>query len=183
MAHKQEIIMTFEIEIKAYCDNTLEVIELLQEKGAEKLDSIYQKDIYFNHPFRDFVQTDEAFRIRTVNNSSFITYKGPKLNTESKTRSEFETSVGDFDTVYQIVTHLGLFESGIVEKKREEYNLNGITVCVDSVVDLGNFVEFEKIGNNIKEIESELFSMAEEFNLNRFEKKSYLQLKMEKSSL
>ena len=41
-------------------------------------------------PCRDFAQTDEALRIRTVGDTSFVTYKGPKLDATTKTRRELE---------------------------------------------------------------------------------------------
>src|SRR6266496_1172527 len=71
-----------------------------------------QLDHYFNHPSRDFAQTDEALRLRHVGwvksahshhpsvendksaethlSQNFITYKGPKLDATTKTRREIE---------------------------------------------------------------------------------------------
>ena len=50
----------------------------------------FQVDSYFAHPSRDFARTDEALRLRTVGESNYITYKGPKLDTTTKTRREIE---------------------------------------------------------------------------------------------
>lgn len=169
----------YEIEIKAYCDDANAFVQKLVARGAEKHGELYQKDVYFNHPARDFRETDEAFRIRTVNGESMVTYKGPKLSTRAKTRKEFETSVGDFDTVYSILESLGFIESGTVEKNRSEYELEGVTVCVDRVTGLGEFVEFEKIGDEIEKTEKILFDLAADFGLDRFEKRSYLNLVLE----
>ena len=50
-------------------------------------------DHYFNGHDRDFHQTDEAFRIRRMGEKNFLTYKGPKRDTDTKTRIEiFESA-------------------------------------------------------------------------------------------
>ena len=52
-----------------------------------------QVDCYFNHPARDFAQTDEAVRLRQMGNENVITYKGPKLDPTTKTRREIELPI------------------------------------------------------------------------------------------
>ena len=47
-------------------------------------------DRYFNHPARDFAETDEALRIRRIGPVNRITYKGPRVDTVTKTRQELE---------------------------------------------------------------------------------------------
>ena len=77
-----------EIEVKAYCDDFPEVRMRLEASGAHFLESRVEEDLYFNHPSRDFGKTDEALRLRRVNNNCKITYKGPKLSKETKARIE-----------------------------------------------------------------------------------------------
>ena len=62
----------------------------LQELGVRFAAPVSQADCYFNHPARDFAQTDEAFRLRQVGDENFVTYKGPKVDLETKTRRELE---------------------------------------------------------------------------------------------
>lgn len=171
----------YEIEVKAYCPDTETFIHRLSNMGGVKKAELAQTDIYFNHPQRDFRQTDEAFRIRTVNGHSSLTYKGPKLSSEAKTRMEYETTVGDFDTIRHIIQALGFVAGGVVKKTRLEYSLHEVTVCVDSVAGLGNFVEFEKIAVDIPATEKMLFDLAHQCGLDNFEKRSYLDLLMEQS--
>ncbi|MFW6365831.1 MAG: class IV adenylate cyclase [Spirochaetota bacterium] len=166
----------YEIEIKAYCDNIGTFTQKLIGMGAEMKHELYQKDIYFSHPMRDFRETDEAFRIRTVNGVSSVTYKGPKLSTKTKTRVEYETTVGSFDSIFAILRNLGFVEGALVEKTRIEYVLEEVTVCIDSVTGLGDFVELEKIGTDIETTERHLFDLADRLGLDRFEKRSYLNL-------
>lgn len=168
----------YEIEIKAYCDDITKVETAAQQIGAQSGADHYQRDIYFNHPARDFRESDEVFRIRQVDEEYHITYKGPKLSSKTKTRKEYEVAVGDFETTRNIVESLGFVESGIVEKKRKEYFSGGITICLDRVTGLGNFVELEKIGEDVEKTETELFALAEKLGLKRFESRSYLNLLM-----
>ena len=75
-----------EVEVKAKIKSFEEMEEKLESLGAEKTKTEFQEDIYFASPIVDFAKTDEALRIRTTNNNTFITYKGPKLNDQAKTR-------------------------------------------------------------------------------------------------
>ena len=79
-----------EVELKFPLDDALSLRERLVSVGAEAKSMVVQSDAYFNHPARDFAQTDEALRIRTVGDESVVTYKGPKLGGSAKTRFELE---------------------------------------------------------------------------------------------
>mgnify|MGYP002514136781 CR=1 FL=1 len=83
-----------EVEVKAKIGSFEEMEKRLDEIGARKTKKEFQEDIYFNSPVVDFAQTDEALRIRTTkendNTNIFITYKGPKIDSKSKTRKEIE---------------------------------------------------------------------------------------------
>ncbi len=166
-----------EIEIKSYCDDHEAVIEKARILGARHGKTIHEKDLYLNHPARDFRKTDEALRLRQVQDTVILTYKGPKLGTVSKTRREEEVPVGDFETALTILKLLGFIPSGVVEKEREIYLLGDIEICIDRVEGLGNFVELEMKGTERERVERELFRIAGELGLNRFETKSYIELK------
>ncbi|MHA2504697.1 MAG: class IV adenylate cyclase [Candidatus Kariarchaeaceae archaeon] len=101
-------------------------------------------DLYFNHPARDFGETDEAIRVRKVENSFQLTYKGPKIDTQSKSREELEISLND-DKIVTILDRLGFVESGIVKKHREVWKLGSFTFLLDSVEGLGEFLEVETV--------------------------------------
>lgn len=169
-----------EIEIKAWCDDPLRMEKELAASGAELIAVINQTDSYYNHPLRDFVKTDEAFRIRTNNDETCITYKGPKVSEKSKARFEKETAVSDPDAFAEILERLGFRPSGKVHKQRKEYLLGGIHICVDRVEGLGSFVEFEQCGDDLARIEPQLISCAAGFGLDRFERRSYLSLLLQK---
>ncbi len=165
-----------EIEIKAYCPDMNSVKNLLQDLGAEFIKKCVEKDIYFNHPGRDFGETDEALRLRDVSGQTTLTYKGSKLSRNSKARVEEETVVEDFESMKTILINLGFTDSGNVEKKREYFKFDGIEICLDRVKSLGDFVELEIKGVDIESTEKKLYELAEKLGLKKFETRSYLEL-------
>src|SRR5207253_2313519 len=86
--------MQYEVEQKVRFSDLRAIDEKLRQLGAAEGPAIVQIDCYFRHPSRDFAQTDEALRIRTVGNEHWITYKGPKIDLETKTRRELELPIG-----------------------------------------------------------------------------------------
>ena len=102
-------IEKLENKIHNFCDKEEKRIEDLIEMAKRKANDYkihiaesiktkeeFQEDIYFNSPIVDFAKTDEALRIRTTKQGDekhiFITYKGAKIDSESKTREEIELS-------------------------------------------------------------------------------------------
>jgi len=139
------------------------VRERLPAVDAEPRTSVRQVDTYYDAPHRDFAETDEALRLRreTVvdghgdsagdgrsaepdGTETAITYKGPLVESESKTREEFETAVADADETEGILAGLGFEPAATVEKRREFHAVDGYTVALDAVAGLGEFVEVER---------------------------------------
>ncbi len=165
-----------EIEIKAHCADMESVKAKLGEMGASLHEVRDEADLYFNHPSRDFRKTDEAFRIRSVNGQAYLTYKGPKLGTRSKTRFEEELGVESRESMRVILEKLGFIEVREVHKHRELYHLQGFEVCLDLVEGLGSFVEIEQQGEDRERVEKELFELAARLGLERFETRAYLEM-------
>jgi len=138
----------YEVELKCRADHE-SLREQLDELGADHVDSRHQTDTYYNAPHRDFAQTDEALRIRAEQRATGelvtkITYKGPLVETESKTREEHETTVDSENALKGVLSGLGFEPAATVEKNREFYALDGYTITLDSVSGLGEFVEIEQ---------------------------------------
>lgn len=131
-----------EVEIKIKVDAEL-ISRRLSEEGAELLGTEEQEDLYFQHPDRDFIETDEALRIRISEGRAFLTYKGPKKGNRGKVREELDCPVGDADRMISILMALGFQEAGRVHKVRELWRWEGAVAAVDRVSDLGGFIEME----------------------------------------
>ena len=172
-----------EIEIKAFCDNHEEIINKIISLGGNLYAKLHEKDIYFKHPSRDFRKTDEAFRVRIENERTLLTYKGPRIGGKTKTRVEHEIEFDDLNSMLDILNSLGFEIAYEIIKNRIIYKIKDIDICIDKVEGIGNFVELEKRGNDREQTERELFGIAENLGLTRFERKSYLELKLEKQSI
>ena len=85
---------------------------------------------------------DEA-GVTDAETTTRLTYKGPLVDAESKTRAEHETAVADGDTAAGILAGLGFEPAAVVEKDRTFFRLDGYTVSLDTVDGLGEFVEVE----------------------------------------
>ncbi|WP_415382017.1 class IV adenylate cyclase [Halosimplex sp. TS25] len=152
----------YEVEVKVRADHAA-AEAALERAGATRVDAVVQEDTYYDAPHRDFAETDEALRIRRewepeaagdgVDTDSDgqggspattrITYKGPLLEAESKSREEHETAVLDADAAVGIFDGLGFEPAATVRKERDHYRLDGYTVTLDRVDGLDEFVEVE----------------------------------------
>lgn len=139
----------YEVELKVRADHE-SLRAALDDAGAEHRKSVRQVDTYYNAPHRDFAETDEALRIRRETvldgddaETAKVTYKGPLIEAESKTREEFETAVVDGEAMAGVLDGLGFTPAATVEKDRAFYALDGYTVVLDDVAGLGSFLEIE----------------------------------------
>ena len=145
----------YEVEIKVRADHDA-VRGTLEEQEAASLNTVTQADTYYNAPMRDFAETDEALRVRRERTDSGerrsanrdaerakLTYKGPLVDESSKTREEHETGVDDGAAIEAMLDALGFEPVATVEKRRERFALDGYTVTLDTVTDLGKFLEIE----------------------------------------
>jgi len=136
----------YEVEVKVAADLDA-VADRLAELGAEQTGDVVQVDTYYDAPHRDFAETDEALRVRRETRdgetTARMTYKGPLVEAESKTREEYETGVDDGETTDTIFERLGFEPAATVRKDRRFYRYDGYTVTLDAVEDVGEFVEVE----------------------------------------
>ncbi|MCD6373501.1 MAG: class IV adenylate cyclase [Thermococcus sp.] len=174
-----------EVELKGYADS--KIFERVRE-NFKFLRKEYHEDTYYQHPCRDFSKTDEALRIRirrfNGHFEAFMTYKGPKVDEVSKTREEIEVPISDPDEHVMILEKLGFKEVLVVSKVREKYYVEkGIVITLDTVEGLGDFVEIEAIVEDerlVPQTVEKLKAILEELGVKRFERRSYLELMLEK---
>lgn len=147
----------YEVELKV--EASLETVRnKLEAEGATKQGAVIQEDTYYDAPHRSFPETDEALRIRRERTDetaeSRLTYKGPLLDEESKTRTEHETGIEDGETMDDVLCALGFEPAATVRKAREHYTLEGYTVTLDAVDEVGEYVEVEAETENKREIDA-----------------------------
>lgn len=133
-----------EVEIKVEAPHE-EVEDRLQKVGAESHGEHVQHDVYYSAPHRDFEETDEALRTRAEDGDVYVTYKGPKLDGETKSRREIDLEVGNLDLADDLLKALGFEEFGRVRKHRTKYVYGDHVVVLDDVEGLGEYVEVETV--------------------------------------
>ena len=175
-----------EVELKAAL--TAELMAALPERlaglGFVPDEDVWERDLYFNAPHRDFRETDEALRLRTVSGSrqeTVITYKGAKTDRRSNTRLEYETALGEGKTARAILLALGFSPVLTVSKHRRTFRRGDVTACLDQVEGLGSFLELEHLLQDESGRDSavdELLALLGRLGVERqsLERRSYLEL-------
>lgn len=189
-----------EIELKASVGSMAptELEQRMQAAGFSFRQGCLEWDTYYNAPDRDFKKTDEALRIREHRTPEgakvLVTYKGPKLDALSNTRTEFETRVEDGDTLRSILGALGFAVILEVRKQRREYAGSGpfenTCLCLDEVQGLGSFLELEYcaedgVGEEERDsIRDRLLSLLDELEIPRLNltRQSYLELLIKRAT-
>ena len=164
-----------EVEIKARIENREEFEKKLKSLNAEFVREVIEEDEYFNHPCRDFAQTDEALRIR---NDYTMTYKGPRVDRDTKSREEINLKIDDLNKARNLLISLGFKSVAKVVKRRRYYKIGELNIAVDILPELGDFVEVECIGE-YEPCREKVMELAKELGLRDFIRKSYLELVLE----
>ena len=169
-----------EVEVKARIESFDEMEESLKNIGAVKTKTEFQQDIYFQSPIVDFAKTDEALRIRTADNDTFITYKGPKLNGASKTRKEVEMRIESSQKARDILEEIGFKPARTVRKRRKYYTLENFEISLDDVEGLPPYMEIEidlNEGEDYSDAQAKIFELFEKLGVTEgFERTSYMEL-------
>lgn len=129
-----------EVEQKFRVTSLSELCDRLLQTGFRSLGRQVQADIYFQHPARNFAQTDEAFRLRQQGEAWMVTYKGPKAAGPCKQRYELElplvnqpTTESDWTTLLE---KLGFHRVAAVRKLRETWTSEshpGYCITIDQL--------------------------------------------------
>ena len=184
--------MSYEVELKFPLVDREKMLSALKAANATPGDELSQCDRYFAHPARDFGQTHEAFRIRQFGEKTCLTYKGPLLDTATKTRREVELSLADgpktAEDMMQMLGLLGFREVRAVHKTRTPYHLvwndREMEVTLDHIEELGWFLEIETLADEEDRIAAQeaILSLAKHWQLENPERRSYLTMLLEKTS-
>jgi len=168
-----------EVEVKARARP--ETIANILGLGATLIGTENHRDLYFNSPLRDFKESDEALRIRIKEEGARLTYKGPKLDKETKSRLELTVKIDSPEEMEKILRALDFMRSAEVTKRRTKYALDEAVVAFDEVVGLGSFVEVEISGDEDWEMQgSKALALLGRLGLGESIRSSYLELLAEK---
>ncbi len=179
----------YEVEMKFPLSDPDAFVRRLAACEARPGPAFHQADLYFNHPSRDFGQTDEAFRIRAVDGRACVTYKGPLVDSQTKTRREIEVALGGDearDQLAEILKLLGFRPVREVRKRRQTYSLTWqgreFEIALDEVQELGVFAEIETLADESGRpaAVTAILALVSQLQLPPPERKSYLSLLLAK---
>lgn len=164
--------------------------------AARFREPVEQVDRYFAHPCRDFVKTDEALRLRRVGDDVATTWKGPRIDSATKTRLELELGLAPvpplpggprggqatLDRWTELLEALGFRRVRDVAKRRRAARVHWqgteVEAALDRVAGIGDFLELE-----LQAAEGELplataciESLARTLGCTEIERRSYLEL-------
>ena len=144
-AHAEKTMHEIEAKIKVAA---LEPIaETLKQIGAVFLHELRQVDTYFMDTHKLLHKNDCGLRIRRQTiageQSAMITFKGPRSDSQYKSRSEYETGISDVTMTEKIFALLGYTKRITLEKKRAIWQTDDCLICLDELPRLGCFVEVE----------------------------------------
>jgi len=143
-----------EIEIQVNVEKIKPLINFLKTNGnfeAEK----HQIDEYFSPAHRDFLRVRpvrEWLRLRDADGKYSINYKNWHIDENGKSNycDEFETKIENIDQIRKILSAINFKSVAVVDKLRKIWTYKEYEIAVDSVRELGDFVEIEYIDKNKK---------------------------------
>lgn len=178
-----------EVEMKFPLRDFAAVESRLAAAGARQVGARQDIDHYFNAPDRDFARTDEALRVRRIGAANFVTYKGPKQDAQTKTRTEIEVPLAEgaatAEAFARLLTHLGYRPVAVVQKQRRIYHLErgtfSLEVSLDEVQGVGRFAEIEILApeERLEDARRVVQELAAALGLTTSERRSYLELLLE----
>ncbi|MEZ6071773.1 MAG: class IV adenylate cyclase [Pirellulales bacterium] len=183
-------MMQFEVEQKFLVADTAKLIEHVTQAGGQFAAPIEQVDCYYAHPVRDFGRTDEAVRVRSVGEQNCVTYKGPKIDAATKTRREIEVGIASGRDAAQqfgeFLEAVGFRPVAEVRKQRScaRIDCDGVEIelALDEVVGVGTYVELEAMADEsqLDERRGAIKALADRLSLTQSERRSYLELLLER---
>ena len=183
---------TFEVEIKFRVQNVSELEGQLRQIGGTGFgEPVTESDSFFQHPCRNFAQTDECLRLRqrTLPDGSSehsLTHKGPKIDISTKTRQEIEIPITEPERWESLLTALGFNKSASIQKFRRRQGLivqnRHVEILFDTLPALPvlqqQFVEMEILASDdeVEKSRKVILDLAEQLGLSEPIRDSYLKL-------
>jgi len=181
-----KIGMSYEVELKYAVADMPQLLAKLEQFGLCFGEAVEEHDTFYQHPTKDYAVTDECLRIRHRTGEYRMTYKGPKVDRETKTRQEIELFLTDHANTArqwdQLLQALGFRAAAELKKTRrsagwvdqeQQYELS-----LDHIDGLGDFIELETVADatQLDDALRRIKSLAATLGLTRSITASYLEL-------
>ncbi len=183
-----------EIEMKFRVPNLAEYEQIARERlGVEFGAPKREDDLFFRNDALGFPDQGKSLRIRRRDDYLAATFKGPRLDAQTKTREELElplaNATGSVDDAQREWTtffeRLGFAPAARVVKTRRRaslsYSSREFELTLDVLEGIGVFTEIETTAPRLEfdAAKKVLLELAESLDLRASETKSYLALALE----
>lgn len=134
------------------------IIKKLQDLHALDKGEVLLSEVIFYDKQLSWKNENRLVRLRKNGSKNLLAYK---QHAEQRIDGTIETefSISDAESAYQFLEHIGLVAFRIQEKKRHTFELNNVTIDIDTWPKIPTYVELEG------ESEEELKSLARLLNL------------------
>jgi len=140
--------MPINIEIKARCCDLNKVRDILKDQNADYKGIDHQKDTYFN-------SKNGRLKLREGNiENNLIHYE--RKNTQGSKESKFTLYKTELDSSLKTILEKALGNKCIVEKDREIFYIDNVKFHLDTVKNLGTFIEIEASNKDNKLMKDKL---------------------------
>jgi adenylate cyclase class 2 len=173
-----------EVEIRYRYTDRAAVVGRLTEWGGCLTQDRTDIDQYFDAPDRQMKASDEAFRLRRIGDRNFLTYKGPRRDAQTRSRTEIEVPLGEGPEVAtdaeRLLLALHYRPVVVVRKHRVVYGFHrhgfAMEACFDDVERVGPFLELEILAKEAQyePAKAVLLQTASDLGLTEVETRSYL---------
>ncbi len=160
-----------EIEVKIKTD--ADIVPALIKNGYEKKNAKHQIDSYYIVA-EDIKGQQSWLRIREdkINNKASFDFH-QRVSDFACRETEVDISALGAEKLAYMINTIMHIPKCVVNKKRETYYKNGINVTIDNVLDLGNFVEVEIMGQDTLETQQRLVEVTQSLGLDISKKISH----------
>lgn len=146
--------MHIEKEIKLLID--LDKVKSIINSPSFHLEkSVFQRTIRRDTEDLSFEKQNTFIRTREDNKNTITVKRKTHDNTEVFEREEFETEVGDMETMNAILEILGLTKSWVMEKYRIQGQYENVTITLDEL-SFGIYMEIEGEEEEIEKVVKDL---------------------------
>ena len=141
--------MPIEIEVKMRLSDRKSLEATLAQVGGQRGPLIEQSNWIFDTAQHDLRRAGQGLRVRSETHIAqydpvvTIAHKGPKMPGPIKKRQETELQVDSVDHAVQLLEALGFVCILQFEKRRLRWQLDDCLVEIDTIAQLGDFVEIE----------------------------------------
>ncbi len=141
--------MALEIEAKIQVSSHEAVRAALVAANAEHRGICLETNHILDHALLRLRSLGCGLRVRAARSTAddsvtaTATFKGQRRGGKLKQRQEIEIGVSDADRALALFDHLGFKPALVFEKMRETWTLDGCSIELDTVPELGTYVEVE----------------------------------------